>query len=103
MEMDHNGIIRSYVISVMETNTGRQILITSHFQNQRIDSIFPYNNYSCEVAAVTINTGPYSRPVVITTAQAGVYIKYFIFQRYYETHSLVLIKDTNTFKNLIEK
>ena len=71
MAIYHNGIIRSYIISVTEENTGRQIILTSHVNNQRIDSIHPYYNYTCEVAAVTIIAGPYSRPVAITTAEAG--------------------------------
>ena len=76
--VDHNGIIRNYSVIVTEENTGRRILLTSHTSSgQRVDSLHPYYNYTCVVAAVTVNAGPYSTPVTITTAEAGTPISLF--------------------------
>lgn len=69
--VDHNGIIRNYTVRTTEENTGRQFLLTSHGSSQRIDSIHPYYNYTCAVAAVTVSAGPFSAPITTTTAEAG--------------------------------
>lgn len=74
---DHNGIIRNFTVSVTEENTRRQILITSHASSQRIDSVHPYYNYTCVVAAVTVSAGPFSVPITVTTAEAGIRIMYY--------------------------
>ncbi len=71
--VDQNGIIRNYSVSVTEENTGRMILLTSYSNSQRVDSIHPYYNYTCAVAAVTVSTGPLSAPITITTTEAGKY------------------------------
>lgn len=69
--VDHNGIIRNYTVSIAEENTGRLTLLTSYTSSQRIDSIHPYYNYTCTVAAVTVSAGPFSAPITIITAEAG--------------------------------
>jgi len=74
MDEYHNGIIRSYVVNVRETTTGNVDIFTSYTRNQSISSLHPYYNYTCEVAAVTVSTGLYSRPVTVTTKEAGIYI-----------------------------
>lgn len=71
---DHNGIIRNYTLSITEENTGRRILTTSRTLSQRVESLHPYYNYTCEVAAVTVSAGPFSEPIIVTTAEAGKFI-----------------------------
>ena len=68
---DHNGIIRNYTIIVTEENTGRELVLTSSSTSQRIESLHPFYNYTCRVAAVTVGVGPFSLPVTITTAEDG--------------------------------
>lgn len=68
----HNGIIRNYTVNTTEENTGRQILLTSHTNSQRVGSLHPYYNYTCTIAAVTVSPGTFSTPVTITTAETGI-------------------------------
>ena len=71
---DHNGIIRNYVVNTTEENTGRHLLFTSRTNSQRVDSIHPYYNYTCIVAAITVSAGPFSAAIVITTAESGIIV-----------------------------
>lgn len=68
----HNGVIRNYIISVTEVYTGKIVVVTSPDKTAVIESLHPYYDYSCQVAAVTVNQGPFSVPVTITTEQAGI-------------------------------
>ena len=74
MDQDLNGIIRSYVVIIREISTGRLYNFTSYNRTQSIDSLHPYYNYTCEVAAETVSTGPYSRPVTVSTKEAGIHL-----------------------------
>ena len=68
---DHNGNIRRYTINITEENTGSQLQFTSNTNSFRVESRHPYYNYTCRVAAVTVATGPYSEPTVVTTLEDG--------------------------------
>ena len=90
MPADHNGIIRSYTVNITEENTGTHTIFTSHTSSQRIDSLHPYYNYTCLVAAVTVSAGPFSPPITITTAESGTMVHLIIIMYYLEnisTHS----------------
>lgn len=62
---DQNGIIRHYLINVLEENTGREINMTSVATEILLEFLHPFYNYTCIVAAVTVGVGPYSNPITI--------------------------------------
>ena len=70
-DVDQNGLIRSYTLNVTELNTETWRLLTTSSNSQRLQSLHPYYNYTCVVSAVTVEAGPYSLPVTITTAESG--------------------------------
>ena len=69
--VNHNGVIRNYTINITEVNTGRVRQITSQTTSELLESLHPYYNYSCVIAAVTVDTGPFSESVTITTLEDG--------------------------------
>ena len=69
--VNQNGVIRNYTINITEVNTGRLIQITSQTTSELLESLHPYYNYSCVIAAVTVDTGPFSESVTITTLEDG--------------------------------
>ena len=69
--VNHNGIIQNYMINVTEENTGREFQLTSNGLSHRVESLHPFYNYSCVVAAVTVAAGPYSTPVRVLTSEDG--------------------------------
>ena len=55
-----NGIIRSYVIQILEDDTSTT---TTHYSNNTlltVNNLHPYYTYKCSVAAFTVGLGPYS-------------------------------------------
>ena len=55
-----NGIIRWYVIQILENDTSTT---TTHYSNNTqitIENLHPYYTYKCSVAAFTVGVGPYS-------------------------------------------
>lgn len=84
---DENGLVRHYVINITEVNTGIDWYLTSSSPEVTLSDLHPYNNYSIVVAAYTIGTGPFSDPLLITTAQDGNYFMFkplliFFFKKY---------------------
>ena len=65
----HNGEIQHYLIVVMVTESGEQFQLTSEVTTLTIGDLHPFYNYSILISAVTIDTGPYSFPVHITTPE----------------------------------
>lgn len=70
---DHNGVIRHYIVRCTEQDRGRMFQqVTVNATTQRIvDSLHPFYNYSCTVAAVTVAEGPSSSRITVTTEQDG--------------------------------
>ena len=73
MENQHNGDIRHYAIRVVELHTGREFQLTSTYTTIIYSQLHPAYTYNFSVAAVTVETGPYSDPVVTTTPEDGIY------------------------------
>ena len=69
----HNGVIRHYIISCTEDETGAvfQRLTANSTAERLIDSLHPFYSYTCSVAAVTVEEGPFSFNMTVTTAQDG--------------------------------
>ena len=68
---NHNGILRHYLISVLETETGEIDLYSALTTHLNISRLHPYYTYTCMVAAVTNRVGPFSQNVSIITPQDG--------------------------------
>ena len=67
----HNGIIRSYVVTLQETNTGTTLYYNVTDTEITVSSLHPYYSYECRIAAVTVSTGPFSTALTIITKQGG--------------------------------
>ena len=80
LEDQINGIIRSYDIKLIELDTSAVIFKNTSNTEITVTSLHPYYRYEISVAAVTIERGPFSLALSITTEQAG--IKYFYFHAY---------------------
>ena len=67
-------MIRSYVLNVMEIETGvnttHSVLITS----STLFSLHPFYNYEITVSAVTVGVGPSSQAIIIQTNADGKYL-----------------------------
>ena len=73
---DHNGVVRHYNVSCTEQGSGnvfQQLTINSSTESL-VNSLRPFYNYTCAVAAVTVVEGPFSSTVTTTTGQDGNYI-----------------------------
>ena len=68
-----NGVIRRYHIRQFETVTG---IVTSYmrggnFTELLISSLHAHYQYQFSIAAETVEQGPFSNPVTVTTLEAG--------------------------------
>ena len=68
---NRNGIIRHYLVSVLEVETSEMSTYTTVSTQLNISSLHPYYTYTCGVAAVTITVGPFSQSVSVITPQEG--------------------------------
>ena len=68
-----NGIIRHYLVSVMEVETDEVDMYTAVGTQLNISGLHPYYTYTCVVAAVTNSVGPFSHNISIITPQGGKY------------------------------
>ena len=68
---DQNGIIRIYFINITEEQTGRHFQLTSSIPHILVEFLHPSYTYECTVAASTVDIGPYSPPVILTTLESG--------------------------------
>ena len=68
---NHNGYIHHYVIHIIEVSTGIEYTLTSVATQKSIDFLHPYYNYTCTLSAVTIQLGPFSAAINITTSEDG--------------------------------
>ena len=66
-----NGVIRHYKVSITNTATGSEQILTTTNSSLTITMLAPFTMYSVRVAAFTIGTGPYSKPINVTTAEGG--------------------------------
>ncbi len=64
------GILRDYVIRVLEVDTGLLMDYRSSFTSIAIP-VHPDYAYRCSVSAFTVASGPFSQAVTIRTPQAG--------------------------------
>ena len=68
---DTNGIIRLYVIQVLEVETGRYLTQTSNITEVTFDGLHPFYSYNCRIAVETIDLGPFSAPITVQLNEDG--------------------------------
>ena len=68
---NHNGILRHYLVFVLEVETNEMSTYTAVSTRVNISSLHPHYTYTCNVAAVTNRVGPFSQFVSIITPQEG--------------------------------
>lgn len=89
---NQNGILRHYLVSVLELETGETDVYTAGATQLNISGLHPYYTYTCMVAAVTIRIGPFSQSVSIITPQDGDLYFLWILQIFTRYNS-VFVKD----------
>ena len=67
----HNGIIRSYSVNIFSSESGEDFSFSTQATQLNTSVLSPYTTYSVKVAAVTIDSGPFSPLYNITTHQDG--------------------------------
>ena len=81
---NRNGILRHYLVSVLEVETSEMSTYTTVYTQLNVTSLHPYYTYTCNVAAVTNEVGPFSLFVIIVTPQEGCvdYLKVIVSDTY---------------------
>ena len=74
--IDQNGVIEYYNVIVTEVPTGREWSLVAIDSQITMASLHPYYNYSCVVAAFTVEIGPFSQPFFVLTLEEGIYNAY---------------------------
>jgi len=64
---NQNGIIRNYIISVTEQDTGRQFSRTSVNTVESFHALHPFYVYIITITATTVASGPPSPPIAVQT------------------------------------
>ena len=68
---EQNGIIREYLITVTEVETGSVLEFISTTTSLSVIMLHPYYTYQSAVAAMTIGVGPYSEVSTAVTHEEG--------------------------------
>lgn len=66
-----NGVIRQYVLFVIEEDTGRNFTLTSTVTELIVGNLHPFYTYHFAVSAFTVAAGPYTQQYTIQTEQDG--------------------------------
>ena len=69
--IDINGVLLYYEVQVEEVETGQLWTVSTLEEQLRVDTLHPYYNYNCEVAAFTTGLGPFSDALQVQTLEAG--------------------------------
>ena len=68
---DQNGIVRYYVVNVIELQTANIFQFIANTTSLYITSLHPSYMYELTVSAATIGTGPFSPALMFQTPEAG--------------------------------
>ena len=71
---DQNGVICSFLINIIVTETGSFFQLHSEMNTLNILTLHPYYTYILSVAAVTIGPGPCGEAVTIHMPEDGSYL-----------------------------
>ena len=77
-----NGIIQYYIVYVSETNTGRFWTFYSVDPSLLVSALHPYYVYECDVAAITVGTGPFATVTVQTNEACKLLFCNTVYQRH---------------------
>ena len=66
-----NGIVQHYYVNITELNTQSGFVVEATGESVVVDDLHPYYQYSCIVAAETVELGPFSAPVTIQLPEDG--------------------------------
>lgn len=66
-----NGVIRLYIIQILEVDTGTLFTATSNITEITLEGLHPFYSYSCRIAAETIGLGPFSTPITVLLNENG--------------------------------
>lgn len=73
--IDTNGILREYVVSITEQESGQYVLedveVEAGVTEFAVINLIPYTVYSCSVAAVTVARGPEAVITVLTNEEGN--------------------------------
>ena len=70
-DSDINGLIRYYTVHITEVVTDQQWSFFAVKTHINIGPLHPYYDYKCQVAAHTVDTGPFSDPIIVTSGETG--------------------------------
>lgn len=65
-----NGIIRMFVINILQLNANETASVTSENTEVVLD-LLPFHHYLISIAAVTVMEGPFSEPIAIEMPEDG--------------------------------
>lgn len=60
-----NGIIRQYVIRIIEDETSTTTTYMTNSSQLTVNDLHPYYTYKCSVAAETVGVGPYTSVLTV--------------------------------------
>lgn len=66
-----NGVIRQYVIQVLEVDSGRIFTEVSNDTEITLEGLHPFYSYTTRIAAETIGVGPFSIPITVQLNEDG--------------------------------
>lgn len=68
---DRNGEIEFYIITITETTTQYEFEIQALSTSVNISDLHPFYTYQVNIAAVTVDTGPFSPTLTFTMPEDG--------------------------------
>ena len=69
-EISQNGIIRQYIINITRIDTGEMESYTSE-DFSIVLQVLPFRRYLVSIAAVTVETGPFSEYLTVEMPEDG--------------------------------
>ena len=67
-----NGLVRYFIIRVTENETQTVSNSSIYDTAREFVGLHPHYNYIVDISAYTVDEGPYSTPITVTTLEAGV-------------------------------
>ena len=72
-----NGLIRHYNVEIAEVETDSVINLSTNVTNITVNDLLPFYNYTCTVAAVTVDVGPSSDEISFVLPEGGCYTRIY--------------------------
>lgn len=78
-----NGIITGYMLNVIELETKEKATLKTSIMKATVENLHPFYTYNISVTAVTVDIGPYSRPIRVKTLEDGESLHLFLLQKHH--------------------